>query len=260
MSFVLLLAIGAVIATAFYFAYAGSASDMSSALQQQRDSSINRLSGSVVFFAPQSMKNNSGYYGAVYNSGVIPLRSPDLKFSSSGSEIGVALIDASGTNVTYLAEGDVAFFTLSDRPQANDLLMFHSDELNHFHAFPADVSRVVLLQSSTSSLNAVDGVYENITDVNCTANSTYSWYVGVNRSELEHIFVDGYAKSRLGASYMTVTDEASMNVTDSFTTTWARVTYDISDATYAGDTLSLCVNMPKGQEVYLDYLRVVVLY
>lgn len=259
-SFVLLFAIGAIIAVAFYYMYAGSGADVGASLEAQRTASLNRMKSSVTFFAPQSMKNGSSYYGAVYNSGVVSLHSPVLSFSRSGTESELSLTDVSGTNITYLPAGDVGFFSVSERPMEGNLLLFHSDEMNHFHVFPDDVSRVVLLQSSKSSLNSIDEVYENITTENCTSNTTYSWYVGMPKSDVHYMFMDTYARSTLGATYTELNDLSTEYVTDSFGTAWTRATYDISDFNYSDDTLEVCVRVTKGRDLELDYLRAVVLY
>jgi hypothetical protein len=258
-SFVMLVAIGAIIAGAFYYLYAGAGAASGGALEDQRVASLNRMKASVTFFAPQSMKNNSNYFGAVYNSGTAVLHDLNLTLSASGSEKRLALTDSSGSNLTFLSPGDVGFFSTSTRPIAGDLVMFHSTETNAFHTFSTGVSRVVLLQGQ-ASLNSIDESYENVTAENCSASNRYSWYVGVQKSAISGLFVDVYARSTLGATFMNVTDEAGADVIDSFGEDWARASYDVSDATYAGDTLTLCVNVPKGNGLNIDYMRAVVLY
>jgi hypothetical protein len=255
-SFVLLVAIGAIIAGAFYYLYAGAGAASGGALEDQRLASLSRMKASVTFFAPQSMKNSSNYFGAVYNSGTAVLHGLELNFSSSG---GLSLTDSSGNNLTYLSPGDVGFFSTSTRPVAGDVLMFHSTETNAFHSFSTGVSRVVLLQGQ-ASLNSVDSSYENITSTSCSAGNRYSWYVGVNKSAISGLFLDVYARSTLGVTFVNVTDESGTGVIDSFDEDWERASYDISNANYAGDTLTLCVNLQKGDGINLDYMRAVVIY
>jgi hypothetical protein len=256
----MLIAIAAIIAVAFYYVYSAQTGESRAQALKSEATTFERLTGGMTLFVPEAMQENGSYRAAVYNTGAAHVHDLVAFVQRPGGVTYYNVTDLNGAVLTSgLPERGAGFINISTRPLKGDLLVVGGREAAAFHLFSSDVKRIKTVDGSTSAFNTVDGTALNFTDSNCSASNRYSWNLGVTKAATSSLLFEAYGWTNDTITFFQLDDEAGHYVEDSFDAA-ARSVMDMTNATWSGTTITICVKKVKKDTLRLDYLKPTVIY
>ncbi|MBN3037761.1 MAG: hypothetical protein JW834_04930, partial [Candidatus Diapherotrites archaeon] len=254
----MIIAIGAVVAVAFYFMFAAEPTEAYTEVMFSEMSAEDYLLSSVQLYAPEVVRNDTVYKAVAYNSGSINLNDVTALLVRGDSSFALQMVDKEGDVVSSLPKQSIAFIPVSPFPQAGDVLVVGVARLHTTKSFQSTPKHVYEFPAMESALADKDFLVVNVSDMECGVNNTFAWTIHIDPSDIVKVYLDGYAWSSGMISYFTVTD-GDETVSDSVSEE-VHVTYDVSDFDYSNGVLNACVYLTDGDDLMMDYLEAVVVY